>query len=93
MGSKRIYGGLSKQEWESRLEKYRSHLQAEEQQFKKLTSEEGLHIVLEKGEAKKSLFEMSPSEIREVSRRIFKIVTERAEQVGQKPVVIETTKS
>jgi hypothetical protein len=46
-----------------------------------------LNIVLERGEAKRSIFDMTPEEIREVSEQVFHIVKIRAAEVGQLPVV------
>lgn len=45
------------------------------------------NIVLEKGEAKKPISEMTPEEVSVISERVFRIVKARAAQVGQQPVI------
>ena len=49
-------------------------------------------IVLEKGEAKKSIFEMSCEEIRQAGERIFRKVCIEAEKFGQTPAVSKSKK-
>ena len=46
------------------------------------------NIILEKGEAKKSIFDMTPEEVKEVSDKVWEIVKARAASIGQLPVVM-----
>jgi hypothetical protein len=51
------------------------------------------NIILPQGKAKKSFFEMTEEEHREVARRIFEKVTIEAAKVGQQPVIGRYTRT
>jgi hypothetical protein len=54
----------------------------------RILSEQPMFVIhLEKGEAIRSIFDMCPEEIREVSRQIFQLAKDKAAQIGQAPIV------